>query len=88
MQELDKTQAQAKEVQRLKQELEDRNEQIAALNAQLQRLESRLGGVSEERVALQRRVDAQERLRGNVAAIESSFSPDEARVYRARATTS
>ncbi len=34
-----------------------------ALNNQLQRLESRLGGVSEERVALQRRVDAQERLR-------------------------
>jgi OOP family OmpA-OmpF porin len=83
MQELsERTQQQAQEVRRLKQELTDREEQIAALNAQLQRLESRLGGVSEERVALQRRVDAQERLRTNVARIESSFTADEARVYR------
>jgi OOP family OmpA-OmpF porin len=73
---------QAAELRRLKQELAAHEEEIAALNAQLQRLESRLGGVSEERIALQRRVDAQERLRNNVATIESSFSPEEARVYR------
>ncbi|HEY5809439.1 MAG TPA: OmpA family protein [Povalibacter sp.] len=79
---LDKTQAQAKEVQRLSRELEDRNEQIAALNAQMEKLDARLGGVSQERLALQRRVDEQERLRGNVAAIENSFSSDEARVSR------
>ena len=54
---------QAQEVRRLKQELADRDDRLAALDTQLQRLESRLGGVSEERVALQRRVDAQERLR-------------------------
>jgi outer membrane protein OmpA-like peptidoglycan-associated protein len=48
----------------------------------MQRLESRLGGVSEERVALQRRVDAQERMRSSVAAAEVSFSSDEARVTR------
>ena len=41
-----------------------------------------MGGVSEERIALQRRVDVQERLRINVATIETSFSPSEARVFR------
>lgn len=76
------TRQQAQELARLKQELTDREEQIAELNTQMQRLESRLGGVSEERVALQRRVDAQERLRASVAAVEASFTADEARVYR------
>lgn len=75
-------QKQREQANRLKQELDDRNEQIAGLNAEVQRLESRLGGVSEERIALQRRVDAQERLRANVAKIEASFTPGEARVYR------
>jgi OOP family OmpA-OmpF porin len=75
-------QRQRDQVNRLKQELDDRNEQSAALNGEMQRLESRLGGVSEERISLQRRVDAQERLRANVARIEGSFSPGEARVYR------
>lgn len=73
---------QAQELRRLKQQVTDQEEQIASLNTQLQRLEARLGGVSEERVALQRRVDAQERLRNSVASIEGSFTPDEARVYR------
>jgi outer membrane protein OmpA-like peptidoglycan-associated protein len=73
---------QAQEVRRLKQELADRDDQLTALSNQMQRLESRLGGVSEERVALQRRVDAQERLRTSVAALEASFAADEARVVR------
>lgn len=79
---LGKTQEQAKEVQRQSRELQDRNEQITALNAEMEKLEARLGGVSQERLALQRRVDDQERLRANVAAIENSFSSDEARVSR------
>jgi outer membrane protein OmpA-like peptidoglycan-associated protein len=73
---------QAVDVSRLKQEVADRDDQLAALNTQLQRLESRLGGVSEERVALQRRVDAQERMRSSVRALEASFTTDEARVTR------
>ena len=73
---------QAQEVRRLKQELEDRDDQLTALNTQLQRMESRLGGVSEERVALQRRVDAQERVRSSVSALEATFTADEARVVR------
>jgi outer membrane protein OmpA-like peptidoglycan-associated protein len=70
------------EMSRLKQELGDRDEQLAVLNSQVKRLEARLGGVSEERVALQRRVDAQERMRSSVAALEATFSADEARVTR------
>jgi OmpA-OmpF porin, OOP family len=75
-------QQQAQEVRRLKLELEDRDQRIAALEAQAERLEARLGGVSEERIALQRRVDAQDRVRTSVAMIASSFTPEEARVER------
>jgi OOP family OmpA-OmpF porin len=75
-------QQQAQEMRRLKQEIQDRDEQIAALNGQVQRAESRLGGESQERIALQKQVDAQARLRANIAAIEASFTADEARVYR------
>jgi OmpA-OmpF porin, OOP family len=83
MQEINEHAAQqAQEGRRLKQELADRDDQLASINTQLKKLESRLGGVSEERVALQRRVDAQERMRSSVAALEASFTPDEARVVR------
>lgn len=75
-------QQQGREVLRLTRELQDRNDQIQALNTEMQKLETRLGGVSEERIALQRRVDAQERLRANVAAIENSFTASEARIQR------
>lgn len=75
-------QQQQQELNRLKQELQDREEQLTNLTRELERLEARLGGVSEERIALQRRVDAQERLRSNIATIQSTFSSDEARVYR------
>lgn len=75
-------QQQSQEMRRLKTELQDRDEQLAALNDQLKRIESRLGGESQERIALQRQVDAQARLRSNIAAIEASFTTDEARVFR------
>jgi OOP family OmpA-OmpF porin len=75
-------QQQAQEMRRLKQELQDREEQIATLNNQVKRVESRLGGESQERIALQRQVDAQARLRSNIASIEASFTTDEARVFR------
>jgi outer membrane protein OmpA-like peptidoglycan-associated protein len=79
---LKQTQDQRQEARRLARELEDRNEQITALNAEMTKLEARLGGVSQERIALQRRVDAQERVRANVATIEGSFGSTEARVVR------
>jgi outer membrane protein OmpA-like peptidoglycan-associated protein len=79
---LEAVQQRLQELTRTRQELEDRNAEIAELKAQMQRLEERLGGISAERLALQRRVAEHEALRANVAAIERSFSPNEARVYR------
>lgn len=79
---LEYAQQQHQTTRRLALELEDRNQQISSLKAEVQRLEARLGGVSDERIALQRRLDAQERLRANVAAVAASFTPDEARVFR------
>ncbi|MET0987107.1 MAG: OmpA family protein [Steroidobacteraceae bacterium] len=79
---LDGVQQRAQELTRTRQDLEDRNSEVTELKAQMQRLEDRLGGVSEERLALQRRVSEQETLRANAAAIEASFTPNEARVYR------
>jgi OmpA-OmpF porin, OOP family len=79
---LERVQKQQSEVRTLRQDVKDRDDQLAMLNREMQRLEQRLGGVSEERIALQRRVDAQERLRANVAAIETSFTPGEARINR------
>ncbi|HKQ80892.1 MAG TPA: OmpA family protein [Steroidobacteraceae bacterium] len=79
---LDGVQQRTQELTRTRQELEDRNSEVTELKAQMQRLEDRLGGVSEERLALQRRVSEQEALRANAAAIEASFTPNEARVYR------
>jgi OmpA-OmpF porin, OOP family len=75
-------QQQQEEIRRLKTDLDDREQQITTLNAQLEKMDARLGGVSEERIALQRRVDAQERIRMNAATMEGSFTPDEARVLR------
>jgi OOP family OmpA-OmpF porin len=70
------------EIRRLKQELVDREEQLASMNNQLKRVESRLGGESQERIALQRQLDSQARMRANIATLEASFTSDEAKVYR------
>ena len=79
---IERAQKRQQELHSLKQDVADRDGQIAALNTELTKLEDRLGGVSQERIALQKRVDAQERLRENIAKLESSFTPNEARVYR------
>jgi outer membrane protein OmpA-like peptidoglycan-associated protein len=63
-------------------DLADRDGQLAMLNTEMKRLEDKLGGVSEERVALQRRLDTQARLRANIAQVENAFTPNEARVFR------
>jgi OOP family OmpA-OmpF porin len=60
----------------------DRDGQIAVLTTEVKRLEDKLGGVSDERVALQRRLDSQSRLRANIAHVENLFTPNEARVFR------
>jgi outer membrane protein OmpA-like peptidoglycan-associated protein len=60
----------------------DRDEQIAMLNGEIKQLQSRLGGESQERLELQKRLSTQERLRDSVARIEGMFSADEGRVFR------
>jgi outer membrane protein OmpA-like peptidoglycan-associated protein len=79
---LDRIQQLQRELRTAKQESKDRDSQIATLNSELKRLEERLGGVSEERVALQRRLDTQARFRANIAQVENTFTPNEARVFR------
>lgn len=79
---VDRIQQLQRDLRTARQESKDRDGQIAVLSAELKRLEERLGGVSEERVALQRRLDSQARIRGNIAQIENAFTPNEARVFR------
>jgi outer membrane protein OmpA-like peptidoglycan-associated protein len=79
---IERAQKRQQELHALKQDLADRDGQITALNTELKKLEDRLGGVSQERIALQKRVDAQERLRENITKLETAFTPNEARVYR------
>ncbi|MES1196161.1 MAG: OmpA family protein, partial [Steroidobacter sp.] len=64
------------------QAVRDRDEQIALVNAEIKQLQSRLGGESQERLELQKRLSAQERMRDSVARIEGMFTTDEGRVFR------
>ena len=71
-----------RDLRSLRQDVADRDAQIGIHKRELKRIEDKLGGVSEERVTLQRRLDAQAQQRANIAQIENSFAPSEARVYR------
>ncbi len=68
--------------QRLTQDVEESNLRIAGLEEEMRELDMQLGGVSQERVALVKRVEAEARIREQFARIETSFARDEARVYR------
>ncbi|MBC7983256.1 MAG: OmpA family protein [Candidatus Obscuribacterales bacterium] len=70
------------EVRTQRQDLTDRDAQIAILDREIKRLEDRLGGVSDERVALQRRLDVQAQQRRHIAQVETAFAPTEARIFR------
>lgn len=60
----------------------DREQDIADLKQEATQLKTRLGGESEERQTLLKRLSTQERLRENIGKVESMFSADEGRVYR------
>jgi len=79
---LERIQQLQRDLRQAKQDAKDREGQLALLNAELKRLDDKLGGVSEERVALQRRLDTQARQRANIARVENAFTPTEARVFR------
>jgi outer membrane protein OmpA-like peptidoglycan-associated protein len=63
-------------------DLGDSRMRIAELEEEIRSLDEQLGGVSQERVALVQRLEAEERLREQFAAIENSFTREEARVSR------
>lgn len=77
-----KVQQQQTELLAARQDLRDRDQQITDMNAAIKKLETRLGGESEERQALVKQLSAQERLRDNIGKIEAMFSVNEGRVYR------
>jgi OmpA-OmpF porin, OOP family len=64
------------------QDIADLKSQLVDTNAALKKMETKLGGESEERLALQKKLSSQERLRDNVAKVEGMFTSDEGRVYR------
>jgi outer membrane protein OmpA-like peptidoglycan-associated protein len=63
-------------------DLTDTRARVAELEEEIRDLDERLGGVSQERVALVQRLEAEERIREQFATIENMFARDEARVSR------
>jgi len=63
-------------------DLEDSRARIAELEEEIRSLDERLGGVSQERVALVQRLEAEARIREQFDAIEQTFTREEARVSR------
>ncbi|NNF15523.1 MAG: OmpA family protein [Gammaproteobacteria bacterium] len=65
------------------QELQEKKSRIRDMENQIATLENRLGGASEERIALAAQLDQQARKRAKFASVEDMFSRDEAIVRRA-----
>ncbi len=63
-------------------DLVDSRKRIGELEDEVRELDSKLGGVSQERVALVQRLEAEARIRDQFASIENLFNRDEARVSR------
>jgi len=63
-------------------ELGERDRQILGLEEEIRELDMRLGGASEERTDLIRRLEQQARAREQIEQIEGLFGPDEAVVLR------
>jgi OOP family OmpA-OmpF porin len=63
-------------------DIEDQQRRIVELEEEIRDLDERLGGVSQERVALVQRLEAEARIRDQFSTIEGLFTRDEARVSR------
>lgn len=63
-------------------DLADTRARVAELEEEIRDLDQRLGGVSQERMALVQRLEAEARIREQFASIENMFTRDEARVSR------
>jgi outer membrane protein OmpA-like peptidoglycan-associated protein len=67
---------------RLRRELEERTGQVFALEQEVSEAYDRLGGVAEQREALERKLQRQEMDRRRLADVEGLFGRDEARILR------
>ena len=65
-----------------KADLADARKRVGEFQEEIRRLDEQLGGVSQERVALVQRLEAEARIRDQFTAIENLFGRDEARVSR------
>jgi OmpA-OmpF porin, OOP family len=63
-------------------DLADSRTRVGELEEEIRALDAQLGGVSQERVALVQRLEAEARLREQFATVENLFQRDEARVSR------
>lgn len=63
-------------------DLTDSRARISELEEEIRTLDERLGGVSQERVALVQRLEAEARIREQFTSVEQLFTRDEARVSR------
>ncbi|MDJ0750416.1 MAG: OmpA family protein [Woeseiaceae bacterium] len=79
---VDYFEAQAKELQELRQEKADNEVRIADMEEELRALDERLGGATAERAALVQRLEAQARVKQQFEQVEKMFSSEEARVFR------
>ncbi len=68
--------------QRLNNDLNVSHLRIVGLEEEIRDLDERLGGVSQERVALVQRLEAEARIKEQFTQIETLFARDEALVYR------
>ena len=66
----------------LKQDLNDKNEQISALSTQISSMESQLGDLKSKEATLSMIMEQQRVWREKAAKVEKMFTPDEAQVHR------
>jgi outer membrane protein OmpA-like peptidoglycan-associated protein len=71
----------ARELQ-LQIDLDETRQRVVGLEEEIRELDEQLGGVSQERVALVQRLEAEARIREQFTRVETLFSRDEARVSR------
>lgn len=70
------------ELDHTRQELADRDTQIVNYKARIDELEEQLGGIAAQQSELQKRMEAQERIREKFVTIEKLFTREEANVFR------
>jgi outer membrane protein OmpA-like peptidoglycan-associated protein len=70
------------EIQSLQQETQSGNLRMADMEDELRALDQRLGGATQERLALVQRLEAQARVKEQFEQVEKMFTRNEARVFR------